>query len=215
MAAGGFVLAVLLLATQWTVEVGAGDELNPNFELGPLGPDRVLAQELTVRDPDLVGVQLVARAEGTLRPLLVQADLLAGGALIATRMLQVFPSTTLQLRRVAFDRPAPAGPVTVRFQARTGQPGGIVYGATRQDRRPDGALRLDGRVEFADQDLALRVLHRRSLWAHIEALVGRPAGRARSRGACSAATAAGVGLLVTATARALRPRRANARPSQP
>ena len=112
----------------------------------------------------MVGVQIAARAEGTLRPLLVQADLLAGNTRIATRSLEVFPSTTLQLRRLAFDRQAPPGLVVVRLQAREGQPGGVVYGATQQDRQPGGALRLDGRVEFADQDLALRVLHRRSLW---------------------------------------------------
>ena len=177
-----FLAAVLLLATLWTVEVGTGEELDPNFELGPLGPDRVVAQELRVREPDMVGLQVAARAEGTLRPLMVQADLLAGDTVIATRMLQVFPSTTFQLRRVAFDRAASPGPVVVRFQALAGQAGGVVYGATREDRQPDGDLRLDGQVEFADQDLALRVLYRRSLWTACGIPGRRSASRARGRG---------------------------------
>ena len=210
-----FLAVVLLLAALWTVDVGTGEELDPNFELGPLGPDRVVAQELTVQVSDMVGVQIAARAEGTLRPLLVQADLLAGDALIATRSLEVFPSTTLQLRRLAFDRPAPPGPVVVRLQARAGQPGGVVYGATRQDRQPGGALRLDGRVEFADQDLALRVLHRRSLWTHVEALVGDQRAARAVAALTLVAVAAGLGLIVAATVRAWRPARADTRLSQP
>ena len=209
--AGGFVLTVLLLATLWTVQVGTGDELDPNFELGPLGPDRVVAQELTVRAPDMIGVQVVARAEGTVSPIVVKADLIAGDTAIATRMLDVFPSTTFQLRRVAFDRPAPPGPVVVRFQARAGQTGGVVYGATRDDRQPSGALRLDGQVEFADQDLALRLLHRRSLWTHMEAQVGDLRAARAVAALTLAAMAAGLGLLATATIRSLRPSRANAR----
>ena len=130
----------------------------------------------------MVGLQVAARAEGTLRPLQVQADLLAGDTVIATRMLQVFPSTTFQLRRVAFDRPASPGPVVVRFQALAGQAGGVVYGATREDRQPDSDLRLDGQVEFADQDLALRVLYRRSLWTHVESQVGDLRAPPRGRG---------------------------------
>ena len=213
--AGGFVLTVLLLATLWTVQVGTGDELDPNFELGPLGPDRVVAQELTVRAPDMIGVQVVARAEGTVSPIVVKADLIAGDTAIATRMLDVFPSTTFQLRRVAFDRPAPPGPVVVRFQARAGQTGGVVYGATRDDRQPSGALRLDGQVEFADQDLALRLLHRRSLWTHMEAQVGDLRAARAVAALTLAAMAAGLGLLATATIRSLRPTRANARLSSP
>ncbi len=205
MVAAVFVLATLLLAALWTVEVGTGQELDPNFELGPLGPDRVVVQEVTVRTPDMIGLQIAARAEGTVQPLHLQADLLAGDTLIATRTLQVFPSATLQLWRVAFDRPAPVGPVAVRLQVEAAQSGGVVYGATRDDQQPGGVLRLDGQVEFADQDLALRVLHRRSLWTHVEALVGdlRPA---RAVAALTlAAVAAGLGLIATATTRALRP----------
>ena len=210
-----FLAAVLLLATLWTVEVGTGEELDPDFELGPLGPDRVVAQALTVRVSDMVGVQIAARAEGTLRPLMVLADLLAGDTVIATRMLQVFPSTTFQLRRVAFDRPAPPGPVVVRFQALAGQAGGVVYGATREDRQPDGDLRLDGQVEFADQDLALRVLYRRSLWTHVESQVGDLRAARAVAALTLVAMAAGLGLLATAAIRSLRPSRANARLSQP
>ena len=205
MVAAVFVAAILLLATLWTVEVGTGNELDPNFELGPLGPDRVVVQEVTVRNPDMIGLQIAARAEGTVQPLTVQADLLAGGALIATHTLQVFPSATLQLRRVAFDRPAPVGTVAVRLQVKAGQSGGVVYGATRDDQQPGGVLRLDGQVEFADQDLALRVLHQRSLWTHVEALVG-DLRAARAVGALTlAGLAAGLGLIATATTRALRP----------
>ena len=213
--AGGFVLTVLLLATLWTVQVGTGDELDPNFELGPLGPDRVVAQELTVRAPDVIGVQVVARAEGTVSPIVVKADLIAGDTAIATRMLDVFPSTTFQLRRVAFDRPASPGPVVVRFQALAGQAGGVVYGATREDRQPDGDLRLDGQVEFADQDLALRVLYRRSLWTHVESQVGDLRAARAVAALTLVAMAAGLGLLATAAIRSLRPSRANARLSQP
>ena len=212
--AGGFVLAVLLLAALWTVDVGIGQELDPNFELGPLRPDRVLTQELTVRDPDMVGVQIAARAEGTISPLLVQADLLAGDTRIATRTLQVFPSSTLQLRRVAFDRPAAIGPVVVKLQAVGGQSGGVAYGATRHDQRPDGDLRLDGRVEFADQDLALRVLHRRSLWTHVEALVDDQRAARAVAALTLAALAAGLGLLAAAATRALRAPPANHPPGQ-
>ena len=213
--AGGFVLTVLLLATLWTVQVGTGDELDPNFELGPLGPDRVVAQELTVRAPDMIGVQVVARAEGTVSPIVVKADLIAGDTAIATRMLDVFPSTTFQLRRVAFDSPASPGPVVVRFQALAGQAGGVVYGATREDRQPDGDLRLDGQVEFADQDLALRVLYRRSLWTHVESQVGDLRAARAVAALTLVAMAAGLGLLATAAIRSLRPSRANARLSQP
>ena len=197
------------------MEVGTGDELDPNFALGPLGPDRVVLQELTVRVPDMIGVQIAARAEGTLRPLAVRADLLTGETLVATRSLEVFPSTAFQLRRVAFDRPAPAGPVSVRLQVRPDQPGGVVYGATRDDQQPGGALRLDGQVEFADQDLALRVLHRRSLWTQVESLVGDLRAARAVAALTLAALAAGLGLIAAATTRALRPSRAGAQPGQP
>lgn len=210
-----FVATILLLATLWTVDVGAGRELDPNFELGPLGPDRVVTQELTVRVPDMVGVQIAARAEGTVRPLIVQADLLAGETPIATRTLQVFPSATLQLLRVAFDRPAPVGPVVVRLQVEAGQAGGVVFGATRDDQQPDGVLRLDRQVEFADQDLALRVLHRRSLWTHVEALVGDLRAARAVAALTLAAMATGLGLIATAATRALRPSQPDTRPSQP
>ena len=196
---------ILLLATIWTVEVGTGDELDPNFELGPLGPDRVLTQELHVRGFDMVGVQIAARAEGTIEPLNLRADLLAGETLIATRTLQVFPSTTLKLQRVAFNRPAPAGSAAVRLRVEAGQAGGVVFGATREDQQPDGILRLDGQVEFADQDLALRLLHRRSLWSHTEALVGDLRAARAVAALTLAAMAAGLGLIAAATSRALRP----------
>lgn len=205
MVAAVFVAAILLLATLWTVEVGTGQELDPNFELGPLGPDRVVVQEVTVRNPDMIGLQIAARAEGAIQPLTVRADLLAAETLIATRTLQVFPSTTLQLQRVAFDRPAPVGPSAVQLQVEAGQSGGVVYGATRDDQQPGGVLRLDGQVEFADQDLALRVLHRRSLWTHVEALVGDLRAARAVAMLTLAAMAAGLGLIATATARALRP----------
>ncbi len=207
MVAAVFVSAILLLATLWTVEVGTGDELDPNFELGPLGPDRVLVQEVTVRNPDMIGLQIAARAEGAVQPLTVQADLLAAETLIATRTLRVFPSTTLQRQRLAFDRPAPLGTVAVRLQVEAGQSGGVVYGATRDDQQPGGGLRLDGQVEFADQDLALRVLHRRSLWTHVEALVGDLRAARAVAALTLAAMAAGLGLIATATTRALRPSR--------
>ena len=199
-----FAAAILLLATLWTVEVGTGDELDPNFELGPLGPNRVVVQEVTVRNPDMIGLQIAARAEGTVEPLTVQADLLAGDTLIATRTLRVFPSTSLQLQRVAFGRQAPVGPVAVRLQVEAGQSGGVVYGATRDDQQPGGVLRLDGQVEFADQDLALRVLHRRSLWTHVEALVGDLRAARAVAALTLAAMAVGLGLIATASIRALR-----------
>ena len=195
---------ILLLATLWTVEVGTGEELDPNFELGPLGPDRVVAQEVTVRNPDMIGLQIAARAEGTIAPLNLRADLLARDTLIDTRTLQVFPSTTLQLQRVAFDRPAPVGPVAVRLRVEAGQAGAVVYGATRDDQQPRGALRLDGETEFTDQDLALRLLHRRSLWSHTEALVGDLRAARAVAALTLAAMAAGLGLIATATTRALR-----------
>ena len=212
MVAGAFLAGILLLATIWTVEVGTGPELDPNFELGPLGPDRTVEQGLTVRAPDTVGLQIAARAEGTVQPLVVQADLLAADTLIATRTLQVFPSPTLQLRRLAFDRPATSGPMVIRLQAMAGQPGGVVYGATRQNQQPDGVLRLDGQVEFSDQNLALRVLHRRSLWTHTESLVGDLRAARVVAALTLAALAAGLGLLATATTRALRPGRTSTRP---
>ena len=199
-----FATTILLQAALWTVEVGTGEELDPNFELGPLRQDRVLAQQVTVRHPDMIGLQIAARAEGTIDPLELRADLLAADALIATRTLLVFPSRTLQLQRVAFDRPAPAGPVAVRLQVEPGQPGGVVYGATRDDRQPGGVLRLDGRVEFADQDLALRVLHRRSLWAHTEALVDDLRAARTVAALTLAALALGLGLVAAAATRALR-----------
>lgn len=213
--AAAFATTILLLSTLWTVEVGVGDELDPNFELGPLGPDRVVAQEVTVQAPDMIGLQIAARAEGTLRPLTLRADLLAGETLIATRTLQVFPSMTLHLQRVAFDRPVPAGPVSVRLRVEAGQAGGVVYGATRDDRQPGGVLRLDGRVEFADQDLALRVLHRRSLWTHVEALVGDLRAARAVAALTLAGLAAGLGLIATAASRALRSTQADPRPSRP
>ena len=205
MVAAVFVSAILLLATLWTVEVGTGGELDPNFELGPLGPDRVVVQEVTVRNPDMIGLQIAARAEGAVQPLTVRAHLLAAETLIASRTLQVFPSTTLQLQRVAFERPAPVGTAAVRLQVEAGQSGGVVYGATRDDQQPGGVLRLDGQVEFADQDLALRVLHRRSLWTHVEALVGDLRAARAVAALTLAAMAAGLGLIATATTRALRP----------
>ena len=205
--------AILLLATLWTVEVGVGNELDPNFELGPLRPDRVVAQEITVQAPDMIGLQIAARAEGTIDPLDLRADLLAGDTLIATRTLQVFPSTALQLRRVAFDRAAPVGPVAVRLQALPGQPGGVVYGATREDQQPGGLLRVDGQVEFADQDLAIRVLHRRSLWTHVEALGGDLRAARAVAALTLVAIAAGLGLIATATTRALRASPADTPPS--
>ena len=210
-----FATTVLLLATLWTVEVGVGDELDPNFELGPLGPDRVVAQDVTVRNADMIGLQLAARAEGTIEPLNVRADLLAADARIATRTIQVFPSTTLQLRRVTFHRPAPPGPVAVRLRVEAGQAGAVVYGATRDNQQPGGALRLDGRVEFADQDLALRVLHRRSLWTHVETLVGDLRAARAVAALALAAFAAGLGLIATATTRALRTGQTDPRPSRP
>lgn len=210
-----FAAAILLLATLWTVEVGAGDELDPNFELGPLGPDRVVAQEVTVRNPDMIGMQIAARAEGTIEPLNLRADLLVGDTLKATRTLQVFPSTTLHLHRVAFDRADPVGPVAVRLQALPGQPGAVVYGATREDQQPGGILRVDGQVEFADQDLALRVLYRRSLWTHLESLVGDLRAARAVAALTLTAAASGLGLIAAATARALRPSRPDARPSRP
>ena len=200
-----FAAAILLLATLWTVEVGVGDELDPNFELGPLGPDRVVEQELTVQAPDLIGLQIAARAEGVLEPLNLRADLLAGETLIATRTLQVFPSTALHLHRLAFDRAAPVGPVTVRLQALPDQPGAVVYGATREDQQPGSVLRVDGQVEFADQDLAIRVLYRRSLWTHVEALAGDLRAARAVAALTLAALAAGLGLTATAATRALRP----------
>ena len=200
-----FAAAVLLLATLWTVDVGVGDELDPNFELGPLGPDRVVEQELAVQAPDMIGLQIAARAEGTIEPLNLRADLLAGDTLVATRILRVFPSTTLQLQRVAFDRAARIGPVAVRLQAVPGQPGAVVYGATRDDQQPDGILRVDGQVEFADQDLAMRVLFRRSLWMHVEALVGDLRAARAVAVLTLAALAAGLGLTAAAATRALRP----------
>ncbi len=210
-----FAAAVLSLAALWTVDVGTGDELDPNFELGPLGPDRVLTQQTTVSHPDMIGLQIAARAEGTVAPLTVRADLLAADTLIASRTFQAFPSTTLQLRRVAFAQPAPVGPVAVRLRVEAGQPGGVVYGATRDDRHPEGGLRLDGQVEFADQDLALRVLHRRSLWTHVEALVGDLRAARTVAALTLVAMAAGLGLIATATTRALRVARAESRSNRP
>ena len=211
-----FLAAVLLLATLWTVDVGTGEELDPNFELGPLGPDRVVAQELTVRVSDMVGVQIAARAEGTLRPLLVQADLLAGDALIATRSLEVFPSTTLQLRRAGV-RPSGAAWAGGGASPGPGRTSPEASSTAPPDRtgNPGGALRLDGRVEFADQDLALRVLHRRSLWTHVEALVGDQRAARAVAALTLVAVAAGLGLIVAATVRAWRPARADTRLSQP
>ncbi|MCY3959348.1 MAG: hypothetical protein OXG65_13780 [Chloroflexi bacterium] len=203
-----------MLATLWHVEVGVGDELDPNFELGPLGPDRVVAQEVTVRNPDMIGLQIAARAEGTTEPLNVRADLLAADTLVDTRILQVFPSTTLQLQRATFDRPAPVGPVAVRLRVEPEQAGGVVYGATRDDQWP-GVLRLDGRVEFADQDLALRVLHRRSLWTHTEALVGDLRAARAVATLTLAALAAGLGLIAAVTTRALRTSQPDPRPGRP
>ena len=72
-----------------------------------------------------------------------------------------------------------------------------------------------GSVEFADQDLALRVLHRRSLWTHVEALVGDQRAARAVAAFTLVAVAAGLGLIVAATVRAWRPARADTRLSQP
>ena len=68
-----------------------------------------------------------------------------------------------------------------------------------------------GRWSSPDQDLALRVLYRRSLWTHVESQVGDLRAARAVAALTLVAMAAGLGLLATAAIRSLRPSRANAR----
>ncbi len=204
----GVFLAAAALAVFWSAQIGMGPELDPDFELGPLGPDRSVAQSLRAQADDLVGLQIAARAVGTTQPLRVRAELLVDGALAADRTFEVFPSQRLQLRAVSFDRPAPRGPLAVRLRVVEGQEGGALYGATRLNPRADGALLLDGQVTFPErEDLSLRTLHWRTPWVHLHAIAD-DARTARVFAVLTAALgAAALGLAAAAAAACAVPRR--------
>ena len=158
------VAGALGLARFWTFDAGAGPELQASFELGPLGPDRTASQTLRSDTDDLIGVQLLARALGTIEPVSLRADLFAGDVPVATTEVQVFQSRSLQALRVLF--PLRTGPGMLRLELgmNSRQAGAVIFGATRGDSYLAGALALDGQPVFADQDLALRPVYRRTAW---------------------------------------------------
>lgn len=160
------------LATLWKVDIGTGADPSHEFELGPMIAGRSVAQTLQVRSTDFLGVQILARAVGTVAPLTVDSELVIDGQPIGSAAIKIFPSTTLQLKRVTFPKTAAQGEAIVRLRVRPGQAGGVAYGATRLNQFPDGGLVVDERVEFTDQDLALRPMFHRSLWTHLEAIGG-------------------------------------------
>ena len=160
------------LATLWKVDIGTGADPNHEFELGPMIAGRSITQTLEVKNTDFIGVQILARAVGTVAPLTVDSELVVDGHLIGSAAIKIFPSTELQLRRVTFPRTAAQGEAIVRLRVRSGQAGGVAYGATRLNRFPDGGLSVDERVEFTDHDLALRPMFHRSFWTHLEAISG-------------------------------------------
>ena len=164
----GLMALMLGVARWWSFDVGEGPEMEAEFELGPLGPDRTVVQTLRAHTDGVVGIQVLARAVGTLEPLTVVAELRAGGAAIAKTTTDVFPAPELQLARFRFPVSPPAG--ELEFVARTASdgPGGVLFGATRSDRYPDGMLLLDGASDFPDQDLAHRPLYHRSTWQALE-----------------------------------------------
>lgn len=173
---GTLALTAVLLAgglsvlRWWSVDAGIGRELSASFELGPLGSDRVVAQSLRIDSADLIGFQLLARATGTLAPLTVLVELRVGASPAGRTTVRVFPARQLQPVRVLFPAPAGPGRADLRLRQQPGQPGGVLFGATRIDRYPDGVLSLDGVVSFADQDLAFRPLHRGTAWSAIARL---------------------------------------------
>jgi len=169
----GLAGLALLVALTWQFDAGTGPELVANFELGPLGADRIVQR--TARRPveDFVGVQILGRAIGTVDPLEVVVDAYAGPLRIATSTGRFFPNERLQPVRIAFKRPLAAPALRLDLRMRAGVPGAVLYGATRGDAQPPGELALDGRVEFADQDLALRPVHRTTTWAALGRLAAQ------------------------------------------
>ncbi len=173
---GTLALTVVLLAgglsvlRWWSVDAGVGPELEASFELGPLGADRLVAQSLRIDTADLIGFQLLARATGTLAPLTVVAELRVDASPAARTTVRVFPARRLQPVRVLFAAPAGPGRADLRLRQQPGQLGGVLFGATRINRYPDGVLSLDGIATFADQDLAFRPLHRGTAWSALARL---------------------------------------------
>ena len=162
------LLLMLSVARWWSFDVGSGPEMEAEFELGPLGADRTVVQTFRTPTADVVGIQVLARAIGTLAPLTVVAELRAGGNTIATTSTLVFPAESLKLVRFHFPVRSPVGELEFVARAVIDGSGGILFGATRSNRYPDGMLLLDGLSDFPGQDLAHRPLHHRTVWRALE-----------------------------------------------
>ena len=163
---------VTTVATLWKVDIGTGADPNHEFELGPMIAGRSISQTLEVSTTDFLGIQILARAVGTVAPLTVDSELVVNGQPIGSAAMKIFPSKELRLTRVTFPLTYEQGEAIVRLQVRSGQAGGVAYGDTRLNQFQDGGLAVDDRVEFKDQDLALRPMFHRALWTHLVTLAG-------------------------------------------
>lgn len=125
---------------------------------------------------DLVGLQVLARAVGTTESLDVDVALYSDGQRVSASVLRVFPNLALQRASIRFDGAVPNPRIEAVLTMQPAVQGGVIFGATREDRYASGRLALDDTTPFADQDLALRTVHRRTAWQALGLLAnGGPA----------------------------------------
>ena len=112
------------LATLWKVDIGTGADPSHEFELGPMIAGRSISQTLEVSTTDFLGVQILARAVGTVAPLTVDSELVVNGQPIGSAAMKIFPSKELRLTRVTFPLTSAQGEAIVHLQVQSGQAGG-------------------------------------------------------------------------------------------